>query len=76
MPAPISCFAFSHRQLSIPSTSTNFIQGHLDVGTDDGDVSGERSDRSEEVTEEYEDAVQLDKEANQGPAEEDEKDAG
>ena len=46
------------------------------VGTNDRDVASERTYGREEITEEDEYAVQLDKETSQWPAKEDQYDAG
>ncbi|KAK4983574.1 hypothetical protein LTR66_008774, partial [Elasticomyces elasticus] len=45
-------------------------------GSDDGHAIGERGDRLEELAEEEEDGVELEAEAGQGPAEQDEQEAG
>lgn len=64
----------SYRELGIaPATRQNF-QSALDIGSNHGNVSRELSDCNEEITEEDEQAVQLDQESSQGPAEKDEND--
>lgn len=48
----------------------------MDVWANNGDVACERGNGCKEVSEKYKDAVQLDQEAGQWPAEEDEEDSG
>lgn len=64
-----------NRQLLItPPTSKNF-QSALDIRADNRDVSGKLPNCDEEVAEKNEEAIQLDQEACQWPAEEDEDDS-
>lgn len=62
----------SDRQLGIPPPQPHLISHKPDIRPHDGQVPRERHDGAEEVAEQHCDAVELDAEADQGPAEEDE----
>lgn len=65
-----------YRQLGIPPAAGQRLQRRPDVRPHDGNVPRELADGHQEVAEEDEQPVQLDDEARERPAEEDEQDAG
>lgn len=66
----------SDRQLSIPPSEPSPFNRHSDVWPHDRHVPSERGDGAEEVSEEDGNAIELDDEADEGPAEEDEGQPG
>lgn len=70
-----SLFFFSHRQISVAPAGAEArpVDGHADVGPDDGQVAGEAGDGAEEVAKQHQDAVQLDQEADQRPPQQDQQ---
>lgn len=61
----------SYWQLCISPPATQLRQCCLDIRTDDRDVSGEGADRRKEVTEQNEDAVELDQKSCKWPTKKD-----
>lgn len=61
-------FWLSYWQFSVSAASTNFVQSHLDIRTNNGDISSERTDGCKEITKQDENAVQLDQKPDQWPA--------
>ena len=61
-----------YRKLGVPPPQPDPVHQHADVWSYDRYVPAEASDGAEEVAEEDYDAVELDAEAYQGPAQEDE----
>lgn len=62
-------------QLGIASSQTRPVHEDANVGADDGYVPCEPGDRAQEVAEQYHDAVELDAEPDQRPAQEDQQEA-
>ncbi len=74
LPAP-ALPGVSYRQLGVGPRQADAIQQHSDVGADHGHVRRKAGDGAHEVSEQHYDAVQLDAEADEGPSQEDEREA-
>jgi len=62
-------------ELGVPPSKADSIDGQANVGPDDGDIPREAGNRAEEVAKEDHDSVELDEEADEGPAHKDEAEA-
>lgn len=66
----------SYRQLRITPPPSQNLQPTLDIRPDNRDVTGKLADGNQEIPEENEKPIQLDQEAREWPADEDEDDSG
>lgn len=66
----------SHGQVGLPAAEADAVDGHANVGPDDGQAAGEAGNGAQKVAKEDGDAVCLDEKADKGPPQEDEGEAG